>query len=40
MIGTFKKDSSEKEPVILESKVKAALKVLERNKSPGVHGML
>lgn len=29
----------EKEPVILETEVKAALKVLGRNQSPGVDGI-
>ena len=37
---SFKEDSYEEESIILESEVKAALKVLGRNKSPGVNGIL
>lgn len=37
MTDTFE-DSYEEEPVALESEVKDALKLLERNKPPGVGG--
>ena len=40
MTDAFKEDSYEEEPIILGSKVKAALKELGRNKSPGVDGIL
>lgn len=39
MTDTFEKNSYEEEPVILESTVNAALKVLGRNKSPGIDGI-
>ena len=39
MTDTFEEDSYEEEPVILESEVQAPLKVLGRNKSPGVDGI-
>lgn len=39
MTDTFKEDFYEKEPVTLEIVVKAALKVLWRNKSAGVDGI-
>lgn len=39
MTDSFEEDSYEEEPIILESKVKAALKILGRNKSPGVDGI-
>ena len=39
MTDTCEDDSYEEDPVILESKVKAALKVLGRNKSPRVDGI-
>lgn len=39
MKDTSKEGSYEKEHVILESKVNAALNVLGRNKSPGVDGI-
>lgn len=39
MTDTFKGDSHEAEPVILERKVKTALKVLERNKLPEINGI-
>ena len=38
MTGSFEGDSSEEEPVILESEMKTALKVTRKNKSPGVDG--
>ena len=40
MTDTFEEDSYEGETVILESEVKAAPKVLGRNKLPGVDGIL
>lgn len=39
MTGTFEEDSYEDDSVILESKVKAVLKVWGRNKSPVVGGI-
>ena len=39
MMGSFEADSYEEEPIILESEMKAALKVLKRNKSPEVDGV-
>ena len=39
MADSFEEDSYEEEPVILESKIKADVKVLGRNKSPGVNGI-
>lgn len=40
MTDTLEEDGYEEESGILESEVKAALKVLGRNESPGVDGML
>ena len=39
MTYTFEEDSYD-EPIILEREVKAALKVLGRNKSPGLDGIV
>lgn len=36
----LRKDSYEEEPIILESEVKAALKLLGRQKSPGIDEIL
>ena len=40
MTDAFQEDSYEEELIILESEVKAVLKVLGRKKSPGVDGIL
>lgn len=40
MTDTFEADSHEEEPVILEREVKATLRVLGRNKLPGVEGIV
>lgn len=40
MTDTFEEDSFNKEPVILEKEVKGVLKVLGRNKTPGVDGIV
>lgn len=39
MADIFEEDSSEEGPIILESQVKASLKVLGRNKLAGVGGI-